>query len=40
VDVELKSLMTEVSTDAFRGVTELTVVAPDHPRLLSIIAGA
>ncbi len=28
------------STDAFRGVTELTVVAPDHPRLLSIIAGA
>jgi [protein-PII] uridylyltransferase len=32
--------MTEVSTDAFRGVTELTVVAPDHPRLLSIIAGA
>ncbi len=40
VDVELKSLMTEVSTDAFRGVTELIVVAPDHPRLLSIIAGA
>ncbi len=23
-----------------RGVTELTVLAPDHPRLLSIIAGA
>ena len=40
VDVELKSLMTEVSTDAFRGITELTVVAPDHPRLLSFIAGA
>ena len=40
VDVEVKSLMTEFSTDAFRGVTELTVVAPDHPRLLSIIAGA
>ena len=40
VDVEVKSLMTEYSTDAFRGVTELTVVAPDHPRLLSIIAGA
>jgi len=33
-------LATEVATDAFRGVTELTVVAPDHPRLLSIIAGA
>ena len=40
VDVELKSLMTEFTTDAFRGVTELTVIAPDHPRLLSIIAGA
>ena len=38
--VELRSLATEVTTDAFRGVTELTVVAPDHPRLLSIIAGA
>ncbi len=38
--VEMHSLATEVSTDAFRGVTELTVIAPDHPRLLSIIAGA
>ena len=38
--VEMKSLATEAATDAFRGVTELTVVAPDHPRLLSIIAGA
>ena len=38
--VEVRSLATEVATDAFRGVTELTVVAPDHPRLLSIIAGA
>jgi [protein-PII] uridylyltransferase len=37
---EMRSLATEVATDAFRGVTELTVVAPDHPRLLSIIAGA
>ena len=26
--------------DAARGVTELTVLAPDHPWLLSIIAGA
>ena len=33
-------LMTQVLTDAFRSVTELTVCAPDHPRLLSIIAGA
>ena len=39
-DVEMRSLATEVATDAFRGVTELTVIAPDHPRLLSIIAGA
>ena len=37
---EVRSLATEVATDAFRGVTELTVIAPDHPRLLSIIAGA
>ncbi len=36
----MKSLATEVATDEFHGVTELTVVAPDHPRLLSIIAGA
>jgi [protein-PII] uridylyltransferase len=32
--------ITDIATDAFRAVTELTVVAPDHPRLLSIIAGA
>jgi [protein-PII] uridylyltransferase len=37
---EGRSLATEVTTDAFRGVTEFTVCAPDHPRLLSIIAGA
>jgi [protein-PII] uridylyltransferase len=36
---DVRSLSTEVATDAFRGVTELTIVAPDHPRLLSIIAG-
>jgi [protein-PII] uridylyltransferase len=34
------SLATEVATDGFRGVTELTVAAPDHPRLLAIITGA
>jgi [protein-PII] uridylyltransferase len=39
-EVAMRSLATEFATDAFRGVTELTVVAPDHPRLLSIIAGA
>src|SRR5579872_1006470 len=37
---ETRSLATEFSTDAFRGATELTVVAPDHPRLLAVIAGA
>jgi [protein-PII] uridylyltransferase len=37
---EMRTLSTEVATDAFRGVTELTVSAPDHPRLLAIIAGA
>jgi [protein-PII] uridylyltransferase len=30
----------DTSTDAFRGVTELTVMAIDHPRLLSILTGA
>ena len=33
-------LAMKVTTDAFRAVTQLTLVAPDHPRLLSIIAGA
>jgi [protein-PII] uridylyltransferase len=35
-----KNLATAVKFDAERGVTELTVLAPDHPWLLSIIAGA
>ena len=35
-----KSLATTVSFHPARGVTELTVLAPDHPWLLSIIAGA
>ncbi|MBV8791820.1 MAG: [protein-PII] uridylyltransferase [Pseudolabrys sp.] len=35
-----KRLATAISFDAARGVTELTVFAPDHPWLLSIIAGA
>ncbi len=33
-------LASTVGFDAARGVTELTVFAPDHPWLLSIIAGA
>jgi [protein-PII] uridylyltransferase len=35
-----RSVATGVGFDAARGVTELTVLAPDHPRLLSVIAGA
>jgi [protein-PII] uridylyltransferase len=31
---------TDVGFDPARGVTELTVLAPDHPKLLSVIAGA
>src|SRR5208337_2696023 len=37
---EKQSLATEVSTDSFHGVTAVTVVAPDNPRLLTGIAGA
>jgi len=33
-------LATRVAFDAERGATELTVLCPDHPWLLSIIAGA
>ena len=35
-----KSLATTINLDGIRGVAELTIYAPDHPRLLSIIAGA
>ena len=35
-----QTLATSVAYDAARGVTELTILAPDHPWLLSIIAGA
>jgi [protein-PII] uridylyltransferase len=37
---EGRTLATAVATNAFQGITEITVLAPDHPRLLSIIAGA
>lgn len=30
----------DIQTDVFRAITELTVVVPDHPRLLSTVAGA
>jgi len=35
-----RSLATDVGFDAPRAVTELTVLAPDHPWLLSYLAGA
>ena len=35
-----RRLDTMVKTHKFEGITEITVLAPDHPRLLSIIAGA
>src|SRR5665213_3657934 len=35
-----KNLATSISFDANRAVIELSVLAPDHPWLLSIIAGA
>ena len=39
-DIHKKTLATAVTTLKFEAVTEITVFAPDHPRLLSIIAGA
>ncbi|WP_421725468.1 [protein-PII] uridylyltransferase [Bauldia sp.] len=40
IDNAGRTLATTVSTHAFQAVTEITVYAPDHPRLLSMIAGA
>ena len=37
---ENRKLATEVRTDSFQAITEITVLAPDHPRLLSIVAAA
>ncbi len=34
------SLATSINTKQFEAITEITVIAPDHPRLLSVIAGA
>ncbi|MCP4385515.1 MAG: [protein-PII] uridylyltransferase [Hyphomicrobiales bacterium] len=39
-DKAKRSLATEVTTHTFQAVTEIIVFAPDHPRLLSVIAGA
>ena len=39
-EAQERQLATTVTLDEARGVAELTVLAPDHPRLLSTIAGA
>jgi [protein-PII] uridylyltransferase len=41
-EAEAKSqlIATHIATDAFRGVTEITLLAPNHPRLLALVAGA
>lgn len=39
-EAEGRALATAAHTDPGRGVTELTVFAPDHPKLLAVIAGA
>jgi [protein-PII] uridylyltransferase len=39
-DQDGRKLATMVKAHAFEAVTEVTVLAPDHPRLLSVIAGA
>ena len=35
-----KALATMVRTHSFHAITEITVLSPDHPRLLAVIAGA
>jgi [protein-PII] uridylyltransferase len=39
-DKARRKLATSVATRQFEAVTEITVLAPDHPRLLTIIFGA
>ena len=39
-DKAARTLATMVRTHQFHAITEITVLAPDHPRLLAIIAGA
>jgi [protein-PII] uridylyltransferase len=39
-DAEGEQLAFDVRPHAFEGVTEIAVLAPDHPRLLQLIAGA
>jgi [protein-PII] uridylyltransferase len=35
-----RDAVTDIHTDAFAAVTEITVYTPDHPRLLALITGA
>ena len=37
---EGRKLVTDFTTDAFTAITELTIFAPNHPRLLALFAGA
>ncbi|MDN2578402.1 [protein-PII] uridylyltransferase [Aquibium sp. ELW1220] len=39
-DAAKKVFNTAVNMHAFEAVTEITVLTPDHPRLLSVVAGA
>jgi [protein-PII] uridylyltransferase len=39
-EAQRKSLVTHIATHAFRGVTEITLLAPNHSRLLAMVAGA
>lgn len=40
IDRTDQTVMTEVHSDDFTAITELTVYAPDHPRLLALLTGA
>lgn len=40
VDKAKQTLATMVRTHSFHAITEITVLSPDHPRLLTVIAGA
>jgi [protein-PII] uridylyltransferase len=35
-----KQVATRIHTDEFTAITDLTILAPDHPRLLSLLTGA
>ncbi len=39
-EAQTRPIVTHIATDAFRGVTEITLLAPNHPRLLAMAAGA